>query len=327
MKRGTIIASFRAGDLPALVEYWKRAFSGHRNALPVSEDLLRARIVERATAVERFEPEGMLLAREGNAIVGALHCGVLDETSCRILNPAWEGGERGWVGLLHVLPGCRRRGLGGALWSRAMERLRPCRTVFLDGEGLNPFYGNSSGPETPLFGTPEGIGLDAADAETIGFLERRGHRPKARGVTLEWTPGGKPWSPDPPDAGAEFRVLADEFPELGAPPGSPGRAERRAPFFAVVAIAEGMVAGSLVAYEMSELRQDRWGIYTLAVLEPFQGRGWGRTLLARALAEVRRRRGRACEVVTLPEVSKEAVSLYRSAGFVPRAEWTVYGVP
>ena len=171
--------------LPALAVWWNEAFRGMRNYWPVGPEALRTRIIERRTAVESFDPSGLLLAVDGDRVVGAIHAGIQPESVSRALDPAWEGGTRGWVALLCVLPGWRRRGVGGALWDRARACLAGCREVFVDGQGLGPYYGNSDGPATPFFGTPEGLSLPAEDGVTRAFLERRGHRPQALGRTYE----------------------------------------------------------------------------------------------------------------------------------------------
>ena len=68
--------SWRPGLLPAVVRFWNRAFSGKRNFFPMTEELFLSRIVRKRTAVEGFDPEGFVVAREGGEVAGFVHVGV-----------------------------------------------------------------------------------------------------------------------------------------------------------------------------------------------------------------------------------------------------------
>jgi ribosomal protein S18 acetylase RimI-like enzyme len=223
----------------------------------------------------------------------------------------------------------RRKGLGTELWHRGLERLKRTRQVVLDGQCFNPFYGNSEGPFTPLWGTPEGVGVDWNDSATKKFLARKGFAPRFKGVQLGLDLGIATASAD--DAaraiarqGYELRTVSDFYPEIGH-----GLKERRSilpglTYEVVVAVYRGKVVGLISSYPMPEAKPGLYGIYEAVVVESLRGRALGKRLLEAAVGRMKERGAASCEVLTLPELSPSAHKLYLGAGFLPVQNWAIY---
>jgi ribosomal protein S18 acetylase RimI-like enzyme len=322
--------SWRPGHLPGVVRFWNRTLSSKRNFIPMTEELFLSRVVRKRTAVEEFDPAGFVVAREGGEVVGLIHVGRRSEALVRSLDPSWPGGTQGYVAFLYVEPGRRKKGIGGELWHRGLERLQGAGQVVLDGQCWNPFYGNSEGPFTPFWGTPEGVGVEWDSSETKKFFARKGFAPRFKGVQLAAELARTTTAPletaerSLVRGGFELRLLSGEYPELGRAAG-----ERRAlrpglEFDVAAAVREGRTVGLIAAFPMKEVRAGLQAIYEANVVEEFRGRALGRNLLAAAIARMRAAGAVHCEVLTIPEISPVAHKLYRAAGFEPAASWAIY---
>jgi len=315
--------------LPATVRFWNRAFSSRRNFIPVTERMFRERVVGKETAFEKFDASCLIVARDGRDIAGFIHVGIRPEPLCRSLDPDWRTGSQGYVAFLFVDPSRRRKGVGTELWHRALERLKDTRQVVLDGHCFNPFYGNSEGPFTPLWGTPEGVSIDWNDSQTKKFLARKGFAPRFKGVQLSLDlstvaasalEAGKAIARQ----GYEFRIMSDFYPEIGHP-----LRERRSVlpglnYGVVTALQRGRVVGLISYYPMPEARPGLFGIYEAVVVEALRGKALGRRLLESAVGRMKERGGTHCEVLTLPDLSPAAHKLYLGAGFIPVQSWAIY---
>ena len=322
-------SSWTPALLPRLVRFWNRCFAARRNFIPVTEQFFRDRVIAKASAYEKFDPRGFIVALDGQEIAGFIHVGVRPEPLCRLLDPEWRRGTQGYVAFLFVEPALRRRGVGTELWHRGLERLRGSRQVVLDGQCLSPFYGNSEGPFTPFWGTPEGVGVEWDDSPTKKFLARKGFAPRFKGVQLGLDLGSSTATADhaaraAARQGFEFRVLENCYPELGK------NAKERRPLLpgltyeVVAAVRRGKVAGLVSFYPMTEARAGLFGIYEATVTEALRGRALGRRLLEAAIGRMRERGAAQCEVLTLPELSPAAHKVYMAAGFQRVQNWAIY---
>lgn len=309
--------------LPAIVGFWNRSFADRRNFFTVTESLFRERVIDKRTEIERFDPGLYLLALDGEQVVGIVHGGVRPEALCRLLFPHWPGGTQGYIAFLHVSPSHRDRGIGSELWHRIHDALGGVKQVALDGQCINPFYGNSEGPLTPFWGTPEGISVAWEDAETKKFLARRGFAPRYKAVQLELTVrSARVESADIP--GIEIRLSEDFYPELGVTYGSAARYRKGGPYRCAAAIVSGKTVGVLGWYPGVEVGPGRFAIYEAIVAEDYQGKGIGRVLIATAISRMREEGAERCDVLTLPEIADAAHRLYLSVGFTPCANWAIY---
>ena len=322
------LSSYTPRLLPAVVRFWNRAFAAKRNFFPVTEEGFRRRVCGRRDGLERFDPRCFVAAVEDGEVVGLVHGGVRPEAVCRSLDGDWPGGPQGYIAFLYVEPAHRRRGIGDALWHRAFDVLKATRQVTLDGQCVNPFYGNSEGPFTPFWGTPEGVSVEWDDSATKKWLARKGFAPRFKGVQLARELGTGA-SIDVPRAalarqGLQVRVEAGGIPELGRPSGERRPILGGLDFECIQVVRGGRTVGVLVAYPLAEVREGLWAVYEAAVIEEFRGRALGRRLLEAALARIQERGGRRCEVLTLPELSPGAFKLYTAAGFAKACAWAIY---
>jgi len=315
--------------LPAMVRFWNRSFAARRNFVPVTERLFRERVTGKDSTFEKFDPTGFIVARDGREIAGFIHVGIRPEQLCRVLDPEWRSGAQGYVAFLFVDPERRRKGLGTDLWHRGLERLSGTRQVVLDGQCFNPFYGNSEGPFTPLWGTPEGVSIDWNDSATKKFLARKGFAPRFKGVQLGLdltlaTASADQAARAVARQGYELRTISDFYPEIGH-----GLKERRSilpglTYEVVVAVLRGKVVGLISSYPMPEAKPGLFGIYEAVVVESLRGRALGKRLLEAAVGRMKERGAASCEVLTLPELSPSAHKLYLGAGFLPVQNWAIY---
>lgn len=310
--------TFTDARLGEIAEFWNDGPAKLHNGWRVSAAALTSRVFQKRTGAEAFDAAGYIVAIDGAAVVGAVHASIQSERVAQVLAADWPGGTRGAILFLYVRPSYRRRGVGTELWRRATAYLGGCRSTFIDGHCLNPFYGNSEGPVTPLFGTPEGISLPWDDEATKAFLAQKGFTPKYKAVqyarALATVPAADP----------DVRVLPSCFPSLGQAIDSPPRVDPMLIFETAIALDGPTVAGTLCFYPMLDARQGLFGIYELAVAETHRGRGLGRKLLASALARMRECSGESVEVLTIPDLSPDAVKLYESMDFKPVASWAIY---
>lgn len=309
--------------LPATVAFWNRQFASRRNFFPVTEELFGNRVTKRA------DPSRLIVAREGKDIAGFIHVDERSEELCRTLDPEWRSGTQGYVAFLYVDPARRKKGIGTELWHRGLDRLRGARQVVLDGQCLNPYYGNSEGPFTPFWGTPEGVSVDWNDSPTKKFLARKGFAPRFKGVQLSRDLSiPSEADGDPVKAlsrlGMSLEVLRGEYPELGKP-----RTKRRPmadglDYEVVAAVRRGRIAGLIAYYPMREVRPALFGIYEAVVVPEWRGKSLGKRLLQAAQGRIRALGGGFCEALTVPELSPSAHKLYAASGFQAVQSWAIY---
>lgn len=323
-------STYRREDLPALVQFWNRTFSKMKNFFRVTEEVFAARVTQKKTAVEKFEPAHMILAHHGKDVVGMMHVGIRTEEFCKLLYPDWSSGAEGYIAAFGVDPAYRRRGIGSELWERAIEALSGCRRIIIDGQCLNPFYGNSEQPFTPFFGTPEGISIPESDSETRTFLARRGFHPRFKAVHLACDLKKQPEARriDLLDSirlsGYGVETTSAYVPTIGA------RVHEQMPLLqpfdgeAIALTRGGRVVSALTFFRMAEVSPSLFAVYRTEVDPDHRGHGLGGWMARFAFVEIEARGGRTLEVVTVPELSPGALDFYRRLGFESVAEWVVY---
>jgi len=317
------VTNWSEGDLPRFVRFWNRSFSDRRNFFPITETHFRNRVLEKKTAVEAFDPTTFLLVREGEEIIGVLHGGVRVEELCRTLHSTWPGGEQAYIALYHVREENRNRGVGSALWRRFYEVAGEGRQLVVDGQCINPFYGNSEGPFTPFWGTPEGISVSWADSGTKKFLARKGFAPRFKAVQMELdVPHAEYEGPVP--SGFDLKVVNDYYPDLGVTYGVAQRYDNGGEFTCAVVLSHGKTVAVLSWFPLKEIDPSRYAIYEAMVMDEYQGKGLGRALVAAAIEWFRSKKASTCDVLTLPEISRPAYELYTRAGFTPCQNWAIY---
>lgn len=315
--------------LPGLVTFWNRVFCGRRNFVPVTEGLFRERVARKETAFEKFDPSRLIIAREGSEITGFIHVGIRPDALCRMLDPDWPGGPQGYIAFLIVGPERRRQGLGTELWHRGLSCLRDTRQVVVDGQCFNPFYGNSEGPFTPFWGTPEGVSIDWNDSATKKFLARKGFAPRFKGVQLALDLAARsndlaPASQALHRQGYDLKITAESYPELGRPSRKARVILPGLTYEVVMALHRGRIVGLISYYPMKEVRPGLFGIYEAVVVKSLRGRALGKRLLEASACRMKAQGAEHCEVLTLPELSPAAHKLYLGAGFQPVQNWAIY---
>ncbi len=300
------------------LRFWNRSFASRRNFIPLTAETFRRRVTGGGIPGERFDPEDLIVAREGGEVVGFVHAGRRSAAVCRRHDPSWPGGTQGTLNFLFVDPEHRKRGLGSQLWHAALEHLKRTRQIILDGQCLNPFWGNSQGPRTPLWGTPEGVSVGWDDSATQKFLARKGFAPRFRAIQLS-----RRLEEAPLPAAGEAQFLP-WMPVLGAPPAQKRRMRAEVSFEVAVDVRRGRVRGLLAYFPLAELRPGLYAIYEAAVVPSERGGALGSRLLGAALGRLRERGAREVEVLTVPEVSASAHRIHLEAGFQPVASWAIY---
>lgn len=322
--------------LPAVVDFWNRTFADRRNFVPITVEIFERRVVDVANAVESFDPRGLLLAVEADPsapgpagrVVGAVHVGIWPEAFVRAMEKAWPGGARGYIALLAVDPAFRRRRIGSELWTRAAAQLRDCRDIILDGQCLNPFYGNSDGPETPFWGTPEGISVSWNDWVTRRFFERRGYRVRHRASHLRWTPDARPSGITRVlrlAAGLSLSVLESRYPETGKKLTDAPRHESPHPYTCVAAADKAeRVCGLISFFPLRGVGAGCYAIFEWLVTAEMRQTGTGWALMSTAIELMRKRGAKSCDALTLPDLSPAAHELYLRWGFREVDAWAIF---
>lgn len=320
------IKTYQEQYVPEIVDFWNETFSDRHNFFPITEDIFHDRITSIETNMEEFDPDHYLVAIEEDSdnVLGIIHVGIHPEEFCYTwYGDNWGGGVQGYVGMIAVHPDYRQQGIGTALWEKGMERLDHCENIIIDGQCINPYYGNSLGPFQPFWGTTEGVSISPEQRETLTFFTRRGFTPRYAGVTLQ-LPVEEANLDQQADPSATVKILDEEYPALDNP------ADMRLPYpdaedyFVTQIIEEDQTAGLLSVYPMTHLDDNKWGIYEFQVHKNYQGKGYGTTLLQETIKELQNREATICETFSLKEVSEEAMSLYQSFGFEQQNEWVIF---
>jgi ribosomal protein S18 acetylase RimI-like enzyme len=155
--------TFRNTDPPALANLWNEALPG-RGAVKLSTSSPLEHLV---FSKPYFDPAGLILAVEGDRLVGFAHAGFSpNETEGSLVTRA------GVLSLIAVRPSHRRQGIGTGLLLRCEAYLRSAgATTLMAGRMFphNPFYFG-------LYGGSESSGALESDKAAGPFLARRGYQ-------------------------------------------------------------------------------------------------------------------------------------------------------
>lgn len=323
-------AAYSEKFLEDFVKFWNESFAGERNFIPVTDEIFRKRVINKRTALERFDPNGFIIAIENGKIAGFVHAGINSEDFCYACFENWRGGTQGYIAIIYVKPQFRRKGAGSTLMQKAKAYLKDTSQIAIDGQCLNPFYGNSEGPFSPFWGTTEGISIRWIDVETRAFLSKNGFSPRYKGVSMEIDLGKF----DRDSAATASEALAKNgflvktmkrfYPILGQKLDRNISYPENYDYDCVFCVKNDIAAGIITVYPMKELGSHKYAIFELIVQDEYRNLGIGRALVLSALADIATKNGKTCETLTLPGLSHAGFELYRDIGFQPVCEWAIY---
>lgn len=201
-----MLRTFTPADLPAVVDFWNRAYADQRNFVPLSPGLFRRRVLE----CSAFQAKGFILAWLENVqtepeLVGMVHAfRPLPE------NPFYtRWGPQPGIAHLYVAPAMRNQGIGTRLLQAAENWLYYC-PIYVGAAG-QACYGAVEGPRSPLFGSTQALTIDATDTATIRFFARHGYRafePGDVSMRLAQPPTLRPLPPLDTVLPAHLRLIA-----------------------------------------------------------------------------------------------------------------------
>jgi ribosomal protein S18 acetylase RimI-like enzyme len=158
---------FRNTDPPALVELWNTSLT-HPRIVPVRSPTFLEYFLFAKTY---FDADGLILAYDGDKMVGFVHAGFAPREDLAGLDSA-----TGVLCTLAVLPSYRGQGIGTQLLHRAENYL-------WERGAVRAWFGSQT-PNNPfLFGLQGGctnIGMVHNDESTLRFLQRHGYAPTRR---------------------------------------------------------------------------------------------------------------------------------------------------
>ncbi len=156
--------SFRNYDPPELLRLWSTCGLGRGAAQGIGYDAFDLLVYSQP----HFDPQGLIVAEEGDRLVGFTHAGFGPAAV-----PLHLDYSVGIISLVMVAPQARRQGIGRELVARAEEYLRRRNaSVIQGGESptRNPFYQG-------LYGGSQISGFLASDPAAAPFIERLGYSP------------------------------------------------------------------------------------------------------------------------------------------------------
>ncbi len=318
------LRTFDNDDLPALVQFWNRAFAARRNSQPLTERDFRQRVLDRAV----FDPAGLFLAwrktsGKGNELVGLAHA--FKPPPQQGLYKRW--GEQHHVGLLYVHPDYRRQGVGSRLLQAAESWLYYC-PVHIAAHSL-PCYGSVEGPRPPLFGSSERMGIAADEHALIRFFAKRSYRSEEVGDVSMTRKLDGPLQPPPlrdlNELGIEIVTVSQRTPFTGREP--PGRIEyalwgtnQGDPYQGLILVNRAdLLRGHISWYPMAAPGKVALGNFWLA--HELRDDGVGAYLLDLGLHEMSQGGTTAIELHTHLIQYPKAVELYRRRGFEIDMAW------
>lgn len=299
--------SFRNSDPPGLTAVWNEAFSGRgqvrlRHSSPLESYLF---------AKPYFDPAGLIVAVEDDALVGFSHAGFGPNGPQTGLDPS-----TGVLCALGVRPSHRRRGIGSELLRRGES--------YLAGKGARAVYAGPLAPLNPFYlglcGGSETAGFLASDPEVEPFLGRHGYQVRDMALVFQ-RPLNRPINV----ADGRFAGLRRRFEVRIAPRTGTGTWWQECvlgPVEVIEFLLEDKQTGQLAArmgvWEM-ELFSWRWnqpavGIVDIEVRPELRRQGFAKYLLTQMLRYLQDQFFGLAEVHA-GHTNEAVIGLYRSVGF------------
>ena len=308
------ILEYSESLLQGWVQLHNAVFAKAHNFWRVSGRDLSARVVRARGPHSEFDPSLLLFAREGSELRGFVH-------GCTVSAPR-DRTAGATCNAIGVHPEHRRVGIGDKLLAELRARLaeRGHKEPAWDTRVYNPFWGNSAGPRTSLFGTVEGIGLSITDDESWAFFQHVGASEQGQAANFSVTAErlaldyGREARANVERDGYQFGVVRGRCPVIGGRPDS-RRPYARRDYFTAVALLDDDVAGVCIGFSTPELGSGRFAIFELEVAEEHRRQGLASALVFTALLEMQAEAFVSCEVTTVQAESPGAVKLYRNLGF------------
>jgi ribosomal protein S18 acetylase RimI-like enzyme len=164
--------TFRNADPARIVALWNSCPLGRGAAMGVSVDAFETLNF----AQPYFDRAGLILAIDGNEIIGFVHAGFGANADQSALSY-----DAGVICAILIHPSYRRRGIGRELAKRAEEYLR--------GKGAQTLYAGPAEPYDPfffgLYGGSCPCGFLESDPDAAPFFTQLGYEPVERYVVLE----------------------------------------------------------------------------------------------------------------------------------------------
>lgn len=299
--------TFRNDDPPGLVEVWNEAFIGRGAA-----QLRNASALERhAFSKPYFDPDGLIVAADGNRLVGFAHAGF--GANPRETALSYTAGVTCLVG---VRPDYRRKGIGTEL----MERC----TAYLKAKGARTLHAGPMRPQAPfylgLYGGSDMPGFLASDEAAAPFLEYQGYAACDTCLVFQRRLDQPVNVADGRFPGLRKKYHVRMVPRTGV--GTWWQECILGPLEPLDFRLEEAGGGRMVARaEVWEMEGFSWrwgtpsaGIFSLQVRDDMRRQGLGKFLVMHILRYLQEQYFGITEVQA-PEVNQAAVKLFRSLGF------------
>ena len=316
--------------LPEIVSFWNRNLKNKRNYFSVTSEILKTRIFEKKSLTGSFNPAHFLIATDQKSIMAVLHFGIFPINVCKAVYPNWQKEDQGYIAFILVDEKHRRKGIGTALFENALKSVENCSEIILDGQCINPFYGNMFMPSSPFFGTPEGISVEWDDVATLSFFKKFNYKPRYKAVELILktnTVVRRPLNLFKNSLelnGLEMQITKQHIPELGFPLDELCKSNDSYNFESIVCLIKNVAVADIIYYPMNEVDKKKYAIYKTEVSENFHGKGIGNNLLNMACERMIECGAHIIEVVTVEELSPDAIKLYTKFGFKPDQYWAIF---
>lgn len=311
-----MISPYTPADVPELVAFLNRTLEGHRHWVAISE----AEFGERVLDQPAFDPQGLLLARDGGRVVGGVHA----------LRPPpdlpmyREQEPRHTIAWLAVDRDYRSHGLGTRLLTAAEDYLYYCPVHF--AWPTTPLYGIVERLWAPWYGSTGYMALSAVrDKELINWLSQRGFQAiNAGDVSLAAMlhHRERPSDPGLAEHGLRCVPISERSPWDGDEPfhllrgwgHNGGR-----PYHGLVIASGDRAVGNVVWYPLPDGRS--CAVAWLGLERHYRGLRFGSYLLDRALAEMAGRGYLYVETHVHARRQVEALAMYKHRGFQVLDYW------